>query len=166
MSPLCRFVCQMSIHPLVSDLHDYTPRRMRTVSSCLLWGGGGVLARGVAQLHVRASGPVHAAVATSLAMHAFSCPLRRRWAGAWCSAAQHTPPLVSAASWCLVQPCRQAGWACFESWQRTCTARSRHVRFTLRCPLLPCEGWGARQVSASPGPWAVCNPSWHGTVPT
>ncbi len=26
------FVCQMSIHPLVSDLHDYTPRRMRTVS--------------------------------------------------------------------------------------------------------------------------------------
>ncbi|KAI7845763.1 hypothetical protein COHA_000677 [Chlorella ohadii] len=24
------FVCQMSIHPLVSDLHDYTPRRMRT----------------------------------------------------------------------------------------------------------------------------------------
>lgn len=44
----------MSIHPLVSDLHDYTPRRMRTVSSCLLWGGG------VAQLHVRASGPIHA----------------------------------------------------------------------------------------------------------
>lgn len=27
----CRFVCHMSVHPLVQDLERYTPRRMRVV---------------------------------------------------------------------------------------------------------------------------------------
>ena len=35
------YLCHMSLHPLVQDLHNYTPRRMRKVRGRGWWRGEG-----------------------------------------------------------------------------------------------------------------------------